>query len=134
MPNYLRQVVISPDGASALVPSKKDNVLRGAARDGLPLDFETSVRTIVSRLDLASNLELLDQRLDFNNRALGLAAAFSPLGDYFFVAMLGSGGVSMVDAYNGNTVGGLQKLTIAPDGVALDGAGRLFVHAFLSRR
>jgi hypothetical protein len=48
--------------------------------------------------------------------------------------MLGSGGVSMVDAYNGNTVGGIQKLTIAPDGVVLDGAGRLYVHSFLSRQ
>jgi MYXO-CTERM domain-containing protein len=134
VPNYLRSVVISPDGASALVPSKKDNVLRGGARDGLPLNFETSVRTIVSQLDFGSGLELLDQRLDFNNRALGLAATFSPLGDYFFLAMLGSGGVSMVDAYNGNTVGGIQKLTIAPDGVVLDATGRLYVHSFLSRK
>ncbi len=133
VPNYLRQVVISPDGATALVPSKKDNVLRGAARDGLALTFETSVRTIVSRLDLTNNVELLEQRLDFNNRALGLAASYSPLGDYFFVAMLGSGGISMVDTYNGNSVGGLLKVAIAPDGMALDGAGRLFVHAFLSR-
>jgi MYXO-CTERM domain-containing protein len=134
VPNYLRQVVISPDGTSAIVPSKKDNVLRGAARDGLALTFETSVRTIVSRLDLTNNLELLEQRLDFNNRALGLAAAYSPLGDYFFVAMLGSGGISMIDTYNGNSVAGLLKVAIAPDGVAIDGAGRLFVHAFLSRK
>ena len=134
VPNYLRQVVISPDGASAIVPSKKDNVLRGGARDGLALTFETSVRTIVSRLDLTSNVELLDQRMDFNNRALGLAAAYSPLGDYFFVAMLGSGGISMIDTYNGNSVGGLLKVALAPDGVAIDGAGRLFVHAFLSRK
>jgi MYXO-CTERM domain-containing protein len=48
--------------------------------------------------------------------------------------MLGSGGVSMVDAYNGNTVGGIQKLTVAPDGVVLDGAGRLYVHSFLDRK
>jgi MYXO-CTERM domain-containing protein len=134
VPNYLRQVVISPDGISAIVPSKKDNVLRGPVRDGLALTFETSVRTIVSRLDLTNNVELAEQRLDFNNRALGLAAAYSPLGDYFFVVMLGSGGISMVDTYNGNTVGGLLKVAIAPDGVALDGAGRLFMHAFLSRK
>ena len=134
VPNYLRSVVIAPDGASALVPSKKDNVLRGVARDGLPLEFESSVRTIVSELDLASGVESLDRRLDFNNRALGLAATFSPLGDYFFLAMLGSGGISMVDAYNRNTVAGIQKLTIAPDGLVLDGAGRLYVHSFLSRQ
>ena len=134
VPNYLRQVVISPDGATALLPSKKDNVLRGAARDGMALTFETSVRTIVSQLDLTNNVELLEQRLDFNNRALGLAAAYSPLGDYFFVAMLGSGGISMVDTYNGNSVGGLLKVAIGPDGLAIDGGGRLFVNAFLSRK
>ena len=127
VPNYLRQVVISPDGATALLPSKKDNVLRGAARDGMALTFETSVRTIVSQLDLTNNVELLEQRLDFNNRALGLAAAYSPLGDYFFVAMLGSGGISMVDTYNGNSVGGLLKVAIGPDGLAIDRGGRLFV-------
>jgi MYXO-CTERM domain-containing protein len=134
VPNYLRQVVISPDGSTALLPSKKDNVLRGAARDGQALTFETSVRTIVSQLDLTNNVELLDQRLDFNNRALGLAATYSPLGDYFFVAMLGSGGISMVDTYRGNSVAGLLKVAIAPDGLVIDGAGQLFVHAFLSRK
>ncbi len=62
VPNYLRAVVPSPDGAFLWVPSKKDNTLRGGARDGLGLTFETSVRTIVSVVDLIQNQEILAQR------------------------------------------------------------------------
>lgn len=58
VPNYLRQVVPSPDGRVLLVPSKKDNVLRGPTRDGQPLTFESSVRTIVSFVDLMQNREV----------------------------------------------------------------------------
>jgi len=52
VPNYLRQVSVSPDGAYAWVPSKKDNTERGLARDGEIPTFETSVRTIISYIDL----------------------------------------------------------------------------------
>lgn len=85
VPNYLRAVVPSPDGSSLWVPSKKDNIARGAARDGNGLTFETSVRSILSFIDLSTNEELLERRIDLNDRALGLSAAFSPLGDYAFV-------------------------------------------------
>ena len=34
IPNYLGAVAISPDGQSAWVPSKQDNVKRGTLRDG----------------------------------------------------------------------------------------------------
>ena len=44
---------ISPDGRSAWVPSKQDNVKRGARRDGMPLNFQNTVRAISSRIDLA---------------------------------------------------------------------------------
>jgi DNA-binding beta-propeller fold protein YncE len=133
VPNYLRAVVPSPDGAFLWVPSKKDNTLRGGARDGLGLTFETSVRTIVSVVDLIQNQEILAQRVDLNNRALGLSAAFSPLGDYAFVALLGNNGVEVLDAYNRRVVGGTLGFGKAPDGIVLDDAGRLYLNAFLSR-
>ena len=34
MPNYLGAAAISPDGTQAWVPSKQDNIQRGALRDG----------------------------------------------------------------------------------------------------
>jgi DNA-binding beta-propeller fold protein YncE len=133
VPNYVRAVVPSPDGAFLWVPSKKDNIFRGAARDGEALTFETSVRSIVSLIDLAGNEEILAHRVDLNNRALGLSLAFSPLGDYAFVALLGNNGVEVLDAYNRRVVGGAVGFGKAPDGLVLDDAGRLYLNAFLSR-
>lgn len=133
VPNYLRSVVASPDGTALWVPSKKDNIQRGEARDGLPLDFETSVRTIVSLVDLQESRERLEQRVDLNNRALGLSVAFSPLGDYAFVGLLGNNGVEVLDAYDRRLVAGTFNLGKAPDGLTLDAAGRLYLNAYLSR-
>ena len=52
IPNYLTGITISPDGVAAWVPSKQDNMSRGSFRDGQPLNFEVSVRPVVSRLNL----------------------------------------------------------------------------------
>lgn len=133
VPNYLRSVLVTPDGRSAWVLSKQDNVARGVARDGMPLTFETTTRTVLSVLDLEQNQERADARVDINNRSLGLAGALTPVGDYLFVALLGTNGVDVLDTFDGNSVGGRRELGAAPDGVALGANGRLYVHAFLSR-
>ena len=133
VPNYLAAIAISPDGRRAWIPSKKDNVLRGLVRDGRPLDFESSVRAIVSQLDLATGAEDLPARRDLNDRSLLGAVAFSPLGDYVFVADTGTHHVEILDAYTGDAVGGATAVGLGPSGLALCPDGRLFVHAFLSR-
>ncbi len=133
VPNYVRSVVPSPDGALLWVPSKQDNVLRGQVRDGEGLTFETTVRTILSLIDLTTNEELRDARVDLNNRTLGLSLTFSPLGDYAFVALLGNNGVEVFDAYDRSIVAGQFELGNAPDGLVLDDQGRLYVNAYLSR-
>ncbi len=133
VPNYVRSAVVSPDESALWVPSKKDNVLRGGARDGEGLTFETSVRTIVSQIDLESDAEVLERRVDLNNRSLGLSLTFSPLGDYAFVGLLGNNGVEVLDAYDGRVVAGAFELGNAPDGLVLDDAGRLYVNSYLSR-
>jgi DNA-binding beta-propeller fold protein YncE len=133
VPNYLRSVVPSPDGELLWVPSKQDNVQRGEMRDGLALNFENTVRTVVSLIDLESNQELFEQRADLNNRSLGLSLVFSPLGDYAFVGLLGNNGVEVLDAYNRSLVAGSFGLGQAPDGLVLDDNGRLYLNAFLSR-
>jgi hypothetical protein len=43
VPNYLG-VSISPDATQAWVPSKQDNIKRGALRDGTGLNFQSTVR------------------------------------------------------------------------------------------
>ena len=133
-PNYLSQVVISPDGRTAWVPSKQDNVLRGKSRDGLALTHESTVRAIASLIDLSAGQELAARRIDFDDRAGAVAVAFSPLGDYAFVALQGSNSVAIVDVYSGAIRGALGGAGLAPDGVWIDAsARRAFVSNFTTR-
>ncbi len=132
--NYLRSVAISPDGATAWVTAKKDNIGRGAWQSGQPLTFENSVRTVVASLDLSAGAEAIEARHDFNDRALPSAVEPSPLGDYVFVATEGTNTVEVIDAYDSHLVGGAEDVGKAPDGLAIDAAGKtLYVHSFVSR-
>ena len=87
MPNYLGAVALSPDGVSAWVPSKQDNVARGTLRNGANLNFQNTVRAIASRIDLGTGAEDLGSRVDLDNASLASAAAFDPFGNYLFVAL-----------------------------------------------
>jgi DNA-binding beta-propeller fold protein YncE len=144
LPNYLSSVVVSPDGARAAVPSKKDNIERGLARDGQPLSVDNTVRTVVSFIDLdggldggpgggpGSGVELIEARIDLDNHDLANAAAYSPLGDLLFVASQGTNQVDVFDAYTGQLQTAFAT-GLAPQGLALTGDGRLVVQNFLSR-
>jgi len=133
VPNYLNGVTIQPDGRRAWVPSKKDNTLRGLFRDGLPLTFESTVRTIVSQIDLGSNAEVLANRIDLNDRDMANVVVFSPLGDYAFVSTQGTNLIEVIDAYNRRISTGIINLGRAPRGLLITPAGRLYVQSFMSR-
>ena len=133
VPNYLNSIAIQPDGRRAWVPSKKDNTLRGLFRDGLPLTFESTVRTIVSQIDLGTNAELLANRIDLNDRDMANVVVFSPLGDYAFVATQGTNQIEVIDAYNRRISTGIINLGRAPRGLLITPAGRLYVQSFMSR-
>ena len=62
LPNYLAGIAADPANGIAWVVAKKDNILRGQLRDGQALTFETTVRAIVSRLDLNQGQEQLSRR------------------------------------------------------------------------
>ena len=132
VPNYLGAPAISPDGADARVPSKKDNIGRGTGRDGLALTHESTVRTIVSRIDLSAAREDLPARIDLDEHDMASAVAFSRLGDLMFVAIQGSNAVAVIDPYSGAQVGGIPT-GAAPQGLALDDEQRLYVQNFLGR-
>jgi mono/diheme cytochrome c family protein/PKD repeat protein len=133
VPNYLSSIRISPDGTHALVPSKKDNVTRGLFVGDQPLTFESRTRTIVSELDLLANEENESGRVDFNNRDMAQAVAYSPLGDIYFVALQGSNLVEVRAAGSGGFLGAMTPQS-APQGLTVDAAtGRLFVQNFMSR-
>jgi YVTN family beta-propeller protein len=133
IPNYLGAAAIAPDGRSAWVPSKQDNLRRGSVRDGLNLNFENTVRAISSRIDLASGSEELAARVDHDNASLASAALFHPGGAYLFVALETSRQVAVVD------VAGRRELLrfevgIAPQSLALSPDGlQLYVHNAIGR-
>ena len=133
VPNYLNSVAIQPDGRRAWVPSKKDNTLRGLFRDGKPLTFESTVRTIVSQIDLGTGTEVLANRIDLNDRDTANVVVFSPLGDYAFVSTQGTNQIEVIDAYNRRIATGLINLGRAPRGMLITPSGRLYVNGFMSR-
>ena len=131
--NYLTSVVISPDGRQALVPSKKDNLDRGDFRDGNPLNFESMIRTIVSRINLANLSEDRGARIDLNDRNLAQAITYSPLGDLYFVAAQGSNKIEIFATGSGELIGSLNSGR-APQGLVMsDDGATLYVHNFLDR-
>ena len=133
IPNYLPSLTISPDGERAWVPSKKDNIDRGLFNDGQLMTFESTVRTIASKINLGSASEELAERIDFDNSSLASAVQFSPLGDWAFVALTGNNLIDVRDAYSGSSVAGLVT-ELAPQGLALSADGsRLFTHDYMSR-
>lgn len=133
LPNYLAAAVISPDGKSAWVPSKQDNVKRGALRNSLNLDFQNTVRAISSRIDLATLAEDLSARVDHDDSSLGSAALFHPTGAYLFVTLQTSRHVAVIDPVSRREVFrfGVGR---APDGLAMSDDGlRLYVANFMDR-
>ncbi len=133
VPNYLGAVAISPDGRSAWVPSKQDNVKRGTRRDGQPLNFQNTVRAISSRIDLATGSEDYPGRIDHDNAGVASAIVFDRLGVYAFVALETSQQVAVVDAHRGHEIFRIN-VGRAPQGLALSADGkRLWVSNFMDR-
>ena len=135
IPNYLGAAAISPDGQSAWVPSKQDNIKRGTLRigNGGSLTHDMSVRSIASRIVMASQTEDLAGRIDFDNAGIGSAAAFGPNGIYLFTALEGSREVAVADAYGKQEILRFETGR-APQGLVLSPDGRtLYVHNFMDR-
>ena len=134
IPNYLSSLAISPDGRHLVIPSKKDNVVRGQFNEGQANNFESTVRTVLNFINLSSNAEDFSKQVDFNDRDMAQSVAFSPLGDYAFVGLQGSNSVEVVDTYDSGTKLTILKTGDAPQGLAFNSdASKLFVHNFLSR-
>ena len=134
LPNYLRAPSISPDGLTAWVPSKQDNIQRGSLRNLQPLDHDHTVRAITSRIDLTTlTTDAANGRIDHDNASIPSAAAFDATGSYLFVALEGNRMVAAVDAYRGEELFRFAAGR-APEGLVMDPDGhRLFVHNFMDR-
>jgi YVTN family beta-propeller protein len=133
IPNYLGAAVISPDGQSAWVPSKQDNIKRGTLRNGGTLTHDMALRSIASRIDMVSRSEDITGRIDFDNAGIASASAFDPRGNFLFTALEGSREVAVADAWAKREIlrfdagRAPQALVLSPDGRAL------FVHNFMDR-
>lgn len=133
LPNYLVAATIAPDGRSAWVPSKQDNIMRGRLRDGRDLDFQNTVRAISSRIDLGSMTEDLAGRVDLDNAGVASAAVFHPSGAYLFVALQTSREVAVIDPVRKAEVFRFA-VGMAPDALAVSPDGlKLYVNNFMDR-
>lgn len=150
VPNYLASLAISPDGTRAAVVSKQDNIQRGPGFGVANLTHETTVRAVVSLLDLVNNTELPNARRDFDNSDSPSFVAYTPLGDTLLVTLQGNNRVVGIDALGlvpttAQVVAGSMDVTPAvltlsaqtgraPQGLLLDPVtNRLFVQDFLGR-
>jgi hypothetical protein len=133
VPSYLGQILITPDGRTAIVPSIQQNLARGAYRSGEPLTFETTMRAVISYVDLVAGEEDFARRKQFDDRGLAAAGALSRRGDYVYVVMPGNRSVERIDVLTGAQAGAVQDVGYAPAGAALLGDTTLVVDAALSR-
>jgi len=141
VPNYLAGIRVTPDGQWAWVVAKKDNVTRGTffSEDMVP-GQDTTVRAMCLLIDLSTGLENMDRRLDLDNSDSPSAIAFSPLGDWAFVALQGNNQIGVIDVLEfmlDATPGGIETrwaVGLAPQGVlAGPESGRLFAKNFMDR-
>lgn len=136
IPNYLGVPAISPDGRSAWVSSKQDNIKRGLLRDTSNLTHDQSVRSITSRIDLSAGVPLTDDlssRVDHDNASVATASAWDPRGIYVFSALEGSRAISVIDAWNRRELLRFDAGR-APQGITLSPDGRtLYAHNFMDR-
>jgi YVTN family beta-propeller protein len=133
VPNYLAAAAISPDGTQAWVPSKQDNVLRGALRDGTGLNFQNTVRAISSRVLLTTGEEDHAARVDHDNSSVASGAVFDPYGVFLFVALETSREIAVLDSHAGAE---LLRIEVgrAPQGLTLSADGMtLYVNNFMDR-
>jgi len=141
VPNYLAAVAIAPNGASAWVTGKKDNLTRGTYRSGISLDQDNTVRATLMKIDLATGAEVFEQRSDLDNSEQPSALAFSTYGDYLFIAQQGNDTLLVVDTLKvaagftgASSVVARVGVGRAPQGVLYDaGRQRLWVQDFMSR-
>lgn len=133
VPSYLAGIGIDPSGQRLWIAGNKFNVDRGPLRDGLDPTTDNMVRTMVAPVRIADGIDVVAERIDIDNSDSAAAVAFSPLGDWLFVAMQGNDSVQVIDLLD-------RTLTVrlptgsAPQGLVHDPAtDRLFVMNFLSR-
>lgn len=140
--SYLSSIAISPSGAHAYVTTKKDNITGGLLfGDGVDdIDADETVRAELRGIDLTTNAENANLRVDLDNSDSASAITFSNLGDYVFVPQQGNNLVTILDRLKIDPTANLGSMVgrvgtgLAPQAVFVDVANNvLLAHNFMDR-
>ncbi len=136
VPNYLESLAVSPDGRLLVVASLQAAIGEGSFRAGRPLRFETTVRAILSFVEVPPDggplLEDAGRRRQLDNRGFSNAVVFSERGDFAYVAHRGNRTIERYDVLADTLSGSIQDQGFAIEGLARAG-DVLFADASLSR-
>ncbi len=133
LPNYVTSIALNPTSARAWVAAKKDNILRGLARDGNQPTFETTVRTALAQLNLSTGVETLANRMDIDDASSPSAVTYSPLGSHIFLTTQGDNRLIVLNPSTRDQIVRVD-VGLAPQGVAIDPTtNRVFVQNFMGR-
>lgn len=133
LPNYLGPMIIAPNGLTAWVPSKQDNILSGSWRGKEGMTFDQTVRATTSKVDLNNGNEFLPSRVDHDNASVASHGAFGPNGLVLFVSLEGNRQIALIDAIS-NLEYARFDTGFAPQSLLLSSSGTtLYVHNFLDR-
>lgn len=153
VPNYVSSLVIDPHEDWMWYTAVKMDTNRGLffkqdTELNLPFSHDSTVRPMLGRFDMNHTSGIPQEpghnstsngRLDANNSDSPSALAFSPRGDYVFVALQGNDFLSIFDDLAIRAGGGQSSLSRlqtgkAPRGVVLDRSSEtLWVQNFMSR-
>jgi len=135
VPNLLEEIAPSPDGQRWYVPALHANVLRGTLRSGEALDFQTTVRGVLTTIDATTHSEApVAQRKQFDERGRASAVAFSPSGDRAYVLHPGAGAVTVLSTSTDQIIGSILDIGTFPTGLVTAADGEtLYVYAWLDR-
>ncbi len=130
VPTYLGQIAIAPSGRRAAVVGLQANVERGLYREGRALTHETTARATLRLIDLDSGEQVAAR--SFDDRDLGSAVAWSPRGDWLYVATHGMETVEILDPWTLQLAGAFLSVGHGPTGLWADDAS-VWVACELSR-
>ncbi|MFK8014699.1 MAG: FG-GAP-like repeat-containing protein [Gammaproteobacteria bacterium] len=133
IPNYLMAPVIAPSGSFAFVPASSSNIYRGQFRDGNNREHNMLVRSMLSRVDLGTNVDEAAARHDFDNSAQPTAGAFDPTGNYLYLVFENARVLRVYDIYLEESLASVD-LDFAPNAVVVSPDGtRVIAHNWLGR-
>ena len=131
--NYVTSIAINRANSRAWVAGKKDNILRGLARDTNQLTFETTVRTGMNQINLSTGAEVTANRMDIDDSSSPSAVTYSPLGSHIFLTTQGDNRLTVLNPSTRDFIVRVD-VGLAPQGVAIDPTtNRIFVQNFMGR-